>query len=182
MHARRPGGRRSLLLSGASLAMPLMLPTPAHAASLSARALAVIGRIATFLIPPPTPGAPVLITYAPNDAASRADAEAIAALIGDGLKVGAMTLPTRLADASTLSPGHYSLVIAAQGANLPQASAAVRASHALCITADLQAVQGGLCTMVIRSEPRMDVIVNRSVAVASGIDFAVAFRMMIQEI
>lgn len=133
-------------------------------------------------MPPPAPGSLLAIAYAPGNPASRSDAEAIAALIGDGLKVGATVLVPKLVETTALASGGYRVVIAAAGASGPQISAASRATHALCATADLEAVQGGLCTMTIRSEPRVEIIVNHTAAAAGGIEFTAAFRMMIKEI
>ena len=36
--------------------------------------------------------------------------------------------------------------------------------------------------MAISTDPRVEIVVNHAVAVASGVDFVAAFRMMIREI
>src|SRR5271167_1687961 len=60
----------------------------AHAASLSEKDVHVISKVLGFLDPAPT-GGTVAVVYASGDAASKADADGIAALFGGGLAVGA---------------------------------------------------------------------------------------------
>jgi hypothetical protein len=177
---RKPSGRAwfvacVLLVAGIS-------PPKAHAASMSSRELQVLERVITFLLPSPSSGAQLCIVYAAADPASRRDAEEIAALLGGGLKIGTATVPSILVASPAAAAGGCRLVIVAAGANGPQISAATRSAHTLCVTADTDAVQAGLCTMAIRSDPRMDIMINHTAAVAGGIEFAAAFRMMIREI
>jgi hypothetical protein len=156
--------------------------SPAAAASLSAKDIQVLGRAVAFLLPPPAIGATVAIAYAADNPASRKDAEDIAALVTDGLLAGNAKLRPRLIEVGGLATTDCTVVIAAEGANGPQLSAASRIAHVLCVTADLAAVRAGLCTMGIRSEPRVEIIVSHAASIAAGIEFAAAFRMMIREI
>ena len=87
----------------------------------------------------------------------------------------------KIIDSNSLDGGGFQVVIAAEGANGPRLSAAARAAKALCVTSDIEAVRTGLCTMAIVTEPRVQIIVNHAASVAAGIEFATAFRMMIQE-
>jgi hypothetical protein len=177
-------GRLSRRVVSTALATGLLWVSPsgARGASLSAQDLRVIGRALAFLRPQPTSDTVLGVAYATEDPASRADAEAIAALIGEGLKVGNAVLQPKLVDTGTLARGGFRVVIAAAGANGPQLSAATRTMRALCATADLAAVQAGYCTMAITSEPRVEIVVNHTAAAAAGVEFAVAFRMTIREI
>jgi len=154
--------------------------TPA-AATLSSKDVQVLSRALAFMQPPPAVGELAVLYLADNEA-SRRDAEAISAQIGSGLRVGNAELRPRLVDAATLTGGRFPVVITAAGANGPQVGAAIRAMHALCVTAELAAVQSGLCTMAVRSEPRVEIVVNHAAAAAAGVEFAAAFRMMIREI
>jgi hypothetical protein len=156
-------------------------PGRGAAASLSPRDLQVLSRTLNFL-QAPAPGGEVAVVYAAGDAASRQDAEAIAANLGEGLHATGTVLRPHLVDATALGNGGFSVVITAAGANSPQVSAAVHALRALCVTAALEAVQAGLCTMAIRSEPRVEIVVNHAAASAAGVEFTAAFRMMIREI
>jgi hypothetical protein len=160
----------------------VIAPLMTQAASVSDKDLLVLGRAASFLLPPPVNGDVVAIAYAESDAASRQDAEAIAALIGDGLRVGDAVLRAKLVPVGALGTEHCALVIAAAGANGPQLSAASHAVHALCVTTELAAVQAGLCALGIRSAPRVEILLNHTALTATGIEFSAAFRMMIHEI
>lgn len=181
-----PDGRgrwhRRRLWAVAIAACCVLVPRMAQAASVSDKDLLVLGRAASFLLPPPANGDVVAIVYADADVASRQDAEAIAALIGDGLHVGNAVLPAKLMPVGTLGTEHCAMVIAAAGANGPQLSAASHAAHVLCVTTELSAVQAGLCALGIRSAPRVEILLNHTAVTAAGIEFSAAFRMMIHEI
>jgi hypothetical protein len=175
---------RSTWRSAAALGMALVaicVAAPAEAASLSAQELQTIARALAFLQPPPTSG-DIGIVYNANDPASRRDAEAINDEIGAGLQIGKVRLPPRLVEAGALAGGGFAVALAAAGANGPALGAAIRASHVLCVTAELAAVQAGFCTMAISTEIRVQIVLNHAAAAASDINFIAAFRMMIHEI
>jgi hypothetical protein len=159
----------------------LALGQPAAAASLSAKDVQVLGRALAFLQPPPGGGS-IAVVFAHDDAASRRDAEDIVALLGDGLRSGGSVLRPVLRDSQSLAAGGFSVLVAAQGASGEAVLAASRANHALCVTGDLTAVQAGVCTMAIRSEPRVEVVINHTAAAAAGLEFVAAFRLMVREI
>ena len=150
------------------------------AATLSPKDLAVLGHALEFMQPAPT--GEIAVTYNTGDPASRQDAEAIVTAIGAGITVGEVVLRPRLVESAALGSSRFAVAIVAAGANGPQVSQATRAAHALCVTAEPAAVQAGLCTMSIVSEPRVRIVINHAAAAASGIEFAAAFRIMIREI
>ena len=150
-------------------------------ASLSPKDVDVVARALTFL-QPPLSGAFVAIVYAPTDPASRRDAEEIAAMLSGGLKVGPTVLMPRVLASQAIGVGGFALMIAAAGANGPEIQEFSRTARIMCVTADLAAVQAGLCTMAVKSIPRVEIVVNHAAAKASGPVFAAAFRMMIKEI
>lgn len=169
---------------GAALALALLVllgPCRGVAASLSPQDVQVLGRALAFLQSPP-PSGELAIVYAAGNAASQQDATSIAAEIGDGLHAGNAVLTPRAIADSALAGHAFVVAIAAAGANGAAVRAAIAEQHALCVTADLAAVTAGTCTMAIRSEPRVDIVVNHAVAVACGVEFVAAFRMMIREI
>lgn len=174
-------GRTVRVLVAVATILASVSPYPVRAASFAVKDMQVLARAIAFLQPPLAADAIIAIAYVTNDANSRRDAEAIAALIGGGLQAGRTTLHPRIVDISNLEAGGFQVVIPAAGANGAQLSMAARAAHALCVTADAEAVRGGFCTMAITTEPRVEIIVNHAVASAAGIEFAPAFRMMIQE-
>lgn len=152
------------------------------AASFSTREIQVLGRAVAFIVPPLPAGATIAIAYVSGNAASRQDAEAIAAAMGEGLRAGTATLRSRVIDTNALAAGGFAVVIAAAGADGPQIGAAAKAARALCVTRNVDAVRAGHCAMAITTEPRVEILINHAVAAAAGIDFAAAFRMMVQEI
>ncbi len=158
--------------------LAIVSASSAEAASLSDRDLQVLGRALAFIRPPPDS---VAIVYAAGNAASRHDAEELAAAIGGGIPGGTSVLRPNVVDTASLAGSHYGLVIAAVGANGPALRDAMRSSRSFCVTADVDAVQAGLCTMSIRSDPRVEIVVNHTAAVAIGAEFTAAFRMMIRE-
>ena len=141
-----------------------------------------MGRAVAFMVPPLPAGATIAIVYVSGNASSRQDAEAIAAAMGEGLRAGAATLRPRVIDTNALAAGGFAVVIAAAGADGPQIGAAARAARALCVTRNVDVVRAGHCAMAITTEPRVEILINHAVAAAAGIDFAAAFRMMVQEI
>jgi hypothetical protein len=154
----------------------------ADAASVSTKDLKVLGSALGFLQPEPSGPQTLAITYLTNDEASRQDALAVAALIGDGLRTGHAVFQPKLVDTASLGTGGYAAILAAAGADGDRVMAASRAARVLCVTTDFSAVQAGRCVMAIRAEPRVQILVNHAAAAASGIELAPAFLMMIREI
>jgi hypothetical protein len=175
-HASSPRIGHLLLV----IAVGLAVACPTAAASLTARDLQLLGQALAFLQPPPSTGS-IAVVFAHDNAASRRDAEAIVALLGDGLRAGGKLLPPMLRDTASLTDGGFSVLIAAEGASGPAVVAASRANHTLCVTGDIQAVQAARCTMAIRSQPRVEAMISHAAAVAAGIEFIAAFRLMVRE-
>lgn len=159
----------------------LSVQTSALAASLSPKDMDVIARALTFL-QPPLSAAFVAIVYTSTDPASRRDAEEIAGMLSGGLKVGPTVLMPRVLASQAIGAGGFALMIAATGASGPEIKEFSRTARIMCVTADMAAVQAGLCTMAVKSLPRVEIVVNHAAASASGTAFAAAFRMMIKEI
>jgi hypothetical protein len=155
---------------------------PVCAASLTPQDLQILGSALAFVQPRPAGEGVVAIVYAANDKSSRQDAEAIRAAIGEGVTANGILLRPKLVDATDLSGVDFSLVIIAAGANSESVPPALRMHHALCVTADPEAVRQGLCTMAIHSSGKVEILLNYRAALASGIDFGTAFRMMVSEL
>ena len=167
--------RAAILLAG----LPASI---CHAASLPPSEIRILGEALTFLDPPLAGDLVVAIVYRDDNPDSRRDAEALALEIGSSLHIGEAVLTPRVVAAIALAGSQFALVITATGA----ASAAVidvaRTQHALCVTADLAAVQAGTCTMAIQAHPRVEIFVNRNAASQEGLTFATAFRIMVHEL
>jgi hypothetical protein len=132
--------------------------------------------------PRPAGDGAVAIVYSARDAGSRKDAEAIRAAIGETLTANGVQLTPRLVAATELAGTDFSLVIVAAGANSDAVQSALRLHHALCVTADQDAVRQGLCTMAIRSTGKVEILLNYRAAQLSGVSLATAFRMMVSEL
>lgn len=150
--------------------------------SLSQRDVQVVARALGFLQPPPAGDALVAVVFAPGDAAGRQDAERIAALFGAGVRVDAAMLRARPVPADALRAGGYAALIAAVGAPGDALMAAARAQRIACVTSAIEQVEAGHCTLWVRSEPRVQIVVSRAATQASGLGLAAAFRMMVREI
>jgi hypothetical protein len=161
----------------ASLAAPA-----AWAASLPPSEIQILGKALAFLDPPLTGDLVVAVVYQAGNPDSRTDAEALAAEIGNSLHIGEAVLKPRVVASTALGASRFALVITALGAASAAVIEAARSQHALCITADLAAVQAGTCTMAIRSDRRVEIFVNREAATQAGLTFATAFRIMVHEL
>lgn len=180
--AQRPEFRRRDVLKAVSLSLAALLPHPAGAASLSAKGLKVLGSALSCLQPEPIGQLVIAVAYVADDEASRKDAEALAALMGDGVRAGRAVFQPKLIDTASLGAGGYAAIFAAAGADGERLMAASRSARVLCITGDFAAVQAGRCVMALRAEPRVEVLVNHAAAAAAGVELAPAFLMMIREI
>ncbi len=173
------GRRRGLTI--ATLLLASIAPRVC-AASLTPQDLQILGSALAFVQPRPTGDGVVAIVYAAKDKNSRQDAEAILAGIGEGIAANGTLLVPRLVEAGDLGSTDFRLVIVAAGANSDAVPPAVRKHHALCVTADQEAVRQGLCTMAIHSTGKVEILLNYRAAQLSGVSLATAFRMMVSEL
>jgi hypothetical protein len=164
-----------------AIALLVLLPRQAAAASLSPEELGILGKSLSFLQPAPAGEAIVAIVYAAGDPGSQQDARAIAAAIGDGLVARGAVFRPKLVDVAALASVEFALIVVAANANDEAVMRAAQRRHVLCVTADREAVHAGTCIMAIRSEPRVGILLNSQAARGAGIAFATAFRMMVQE-
>jgi hypothetical protein len=56
-----------------------------------------------------------------------------------------------------------------------------RKNGVLTISSELSCVRAGICIVGVTSAPRVEVILNRQLSQASGVEFTEAFRMMVTE-
>jgi hypothetical protein len=94
---------------------------------------------------------------------------------------GGVRVVARIVGSQSLAAEAFQLVIAADGADGQPVIAAAQANHVLCVTANVEAVRIGQCTMAIPSSGKVEIFVNKQAAAESGIEFATAFRMMVHE-
>jgi hypothetical protein len=155
---------------------------PGRAASLPPSDIQILGKALGFLEPPLAGDSVVAIVYQADNPDSQRDAEAMAAEIGGALHIGGAVLTPRLVASTALAGSQFALMITALGAASAAVVEAARTQHALCVTADLAAVQAGTCTMAIQSDRRVEIFLNREAASRAGLTFATAFRIMVHEL
>ena len=176
----RQGGR----LAGALL-LALLLPAAAWAqssAQTTARDLQVVARALGFLETPLRGNIEVAVVHPPG---SPAEAQAVIDALGpDGLRAGNVILRAKPVPSDQLAAMAANPAILLIAAVLPQAGPIANATAGrgvVTIATEERAASTGQVVMTVRSEPRVEIIVNRAAAQAAGVRFAAAFRMMIQE-
>jgi hypothetical protein len=142
------------------------------------------GRVLGFLSTPITGDTRLWIVYAPAYSASVAEQKALTGLIGSGLKAGNVTFqanPVELDKIDQISGGVVFLT-GGLGGDGAKVAAVLKAKKLICMTTDLAAVQAGACSIHLRSAPKVQISVNKSLDDAIGISFGAAFKLMITEI
>jgi len=123
------------------------------------------------------------IVYAPGNKSSAQDAENTQELLGDGLKVGNLTLRPVMVSVDDIAGANVYVFFLSDGveADGAKVAAASRTRRIPCVTTDVAQVKNGSCVLGVRSQPKVEILVNRAAAAASGVVFAGVFRMMITE-
>jgi hypothetical protein len=165
------------------IGLAVISPNPARA-DITAKDVQVMARALGFADKAPTGEVKIGIVFAPGNAASAAQADAVQKLMGDGVKAGNLVLkpvPVKIDEASGADVSAF-LLIDGLGADGAKLAAVTKAKQKPCLTIDIAQVQNGSCAMGIKSEPKVEILVNKAAAEASGLSFAASFRMMITEL
>lgn len=162
----------------------VLVPSDPARADVTPKDLQVMARALGFTEKPPTGEVTIGIVYAPGNPQSAKEAEDLQKLMGDGLKAGAMVLKPTLVKIDEVAGADVGAFLLTEGvgADAGKLAAATKAKQKPCITTDIPQVQSGACVMGIKSEPKVEIIVNKAAAADSGIGFAASFRMMITEL
>lgn len=170
-----------LLLPLVAGTMTWLAASTCQAASLSAKDVQIIAKALTFLDPAPA-GGTIAVAYAPGDAPSKADADAIAALFS-GVTIGSGTASAKAVETTALGDGsQFVAIIVAQGGAGDQAMSAAKAHKIPCISASPADVQAGHCMMSVQTDGKVDITLSGAAAQAAGVSFQSSFRMLIHEI
>lgn len=162
----------------------VIVPTDLARADVTPKDLQVMARALGFTDKPPTGEVTIGIVYAPGNPQSAKEADDLQKLMGDGLKAGAVVLKPKLVkidEAAGADVGAF-LLTEGVGADGSKLAAASKAKQKPCVTTDIAQVQSGACVMGIKSEPKVEIIVNKAAAADNGVGFAASFRMMITEL
>ena len=160
----------------------------AQAEEMTTKDLAVAARSLAFLSQRPTGELRTVIIYAPDQEASRREAETIASILSGGLSAGRVRLiasPPVLITTSNLSAlenKDVAFVTGSLGAWHAAIAEASARRRIVTVSNDLTCVISGNCVMGVRSEPRVQVVINRKLAERSSIEFAPGFRLLVTEL
>jgi hypothetical protein len=185
LQRKPPGIRpvRAMRMVPMLVASCCMAWTAGHAA-VTQSDLLIAARALSFLRTPMVGEVRVGIVYAPDNARSFDDAQMVLKMFGDGLKVGNLVLKPVLVKITELPNAQIGLIFLTDGLGTAGAAASATslAKHVPCATVDIAQVKNGNCLMGVRSQPKIEILVNHAVATASGVEFSAIFRMMITEI
>jgi hypothetical protein len=144
--------------------------------------LQIAGRALGFLDNPMQGVIAVGIVYAPTSPQSAREAEALKDMLGDGLRIGNVTLQAVLVPIGDVQRSSPALFLLTDGVDdVTLLADAARAKRIPCITTDLAKVKSGSCAIGVRSQPKIEILVNRNAASSSQVGFSAVFRMMITE-
>jgi hypothetical protein len=145
--------------------------------------LQIAGRALGFLDKPLQGEVVAAIVYSPDNPQSAREALAMKDLLGDGLRIGNVTLKPLLIPVGDLARAPAALLLLTDGVDdVGRVAAAARLRRIPCITTDLAKVRSGACAIGIRTQPKIEILVNRSAAADTHLSFSTVFRMMITEI
>lgn len=161
-----------------------LLQATAALAQTDARNLQVLARTLGFMDPAMKGRLSVGILYDPASTAAHRDANALVALFAGGLRSGGLNLEARLVPIGEARSADVDLFLLSRG-NGDRAAALVpvlKSRKLPCLSADLDQVRAGHCTIGLQSAPRVEILLNTKLAAASDMAFASVFRMMIKEL
>ena len=172
---------RTTLVRATLVAAAVWGPSLAHADP--AKDLQVAGRALTFLENGPSGRAVLGVVFDPSKPASVAEKNAVMAAIGGGYAAGTVTLVGKPVEADDVAgvAGVNALFVTG-GVNYAAVGAAAKARKIVTIGSGPACVNTGACVMGVSTDPKVEIVVNKSAAAAVGVAFKAAFRMMIKEI
>lgn len=172
------------ILGLSCLATAAVLAAQPAAAEVTAKDVQVMARALGFTDKAPSGDLSIGIVYAPGNAQSAKEAVDLQKMMGGGLSAGSLTLKpvlVKIDDVGAADVGAY-LLTEGVGGEAAKLAAVAKAKQKICVTTDMSQVQSGACAMGVKSDPKVEIVVNKAAAAASGVGFAAAFRMMITEL
>lgn len=181
---RSTGGgrsRRSAFLTSRAAAVVLAtaIMAPAAHAEFTVKDAQVMGRVLGFLDQAPPATVNLAIVY---DGGSKSAAEALAGQLS-GMKAGNFTLVPKAVSIGDVGGVNANAILLMNGVGGAGKVADVTRSKKIpCFTGDDSQVKSGACLIGIKSDPKVEILLNGALSKSSGITFGAAFRMMITEI
>ena len=142
------------------------------------------GKAAAFVQPALSGDVPTAIVFDPANAESKADADAIAAAIGDGLSIKNSTLKpvmVEIGNLSALSGVKVAFLTHGLGGNKAAVASAAAQNGVLTISNDMSCVESDQCVVGVESKPKVSIVVSKAASEASSLSFGSAFLMMVKE-
>lgn len=176
--------RLGVLAVAACVGMIPSLSQGASAADIQPRTVQILGRMISFVSGGPSGHVTLGIVFDPSNAASKNEADALAAVIGNSLNAGTIQLSARLVPINSLAAaGNLDALFVTSGLGTFDGVLAYTSQHRIVsITLDEACIAQSKCVMSFRSDPKVEISVSRSAATASGVVFGNAFRIMIREV
>lgn len=168
----------------AALALLLLAGLPAQA-DVTRTDVQVAARALSFVADPLSGTVRVGIVYSDGSARSLREARSLRSILGSGFRMGNLELIPVLIESAAAATADVDLFFLTEyltEAQTPQLLGDSTGRRILCITTDLEQVRNGACIMGVRSQPKVEVFVNRAAAAASDITFSTVFRVMITEL
>jgi len=160
----------------------LLLSDAGHATTLNELKVGV--RVFDFLKSAPHGRTPLAIIYDGRNRASVDDARAILEWVNSGVRSIKAELIPSLVDVHHLDEAiGYRIAVVAGGTEAHDDLIRDYALKNLVLTvsSDLSCMRSGSCAVGIASTPRVEVVINRAVALSCGVEFSEAFRLMVRE-
>jgi ABC-type uncharacterized transport system substrate-binding protein len=142
----------------------------------------VAARALSFMERPVNGPLRVGILYAPNSAQSTQQARELQQMLGSGLRAGKIELRPQLVRVGEASSAGVDLFFLTEFVGSDAALEAAKATKLPCVTTDMAQVESGACVMGVRSQPKVQIVVNRAAAERADVRFATIFRVMITEL
>jgi hypothetical protein len=163
-------------------ALGLMLVSP-DASAATQKDMQILGRALGFIENGPSGDVKIGIVTDSGNAASLAEANELASIIGSGLKSGKINLQAeKVATGAAAGSGHPVLYFT-EGTEASHASIfnAVSSKGTITVSTHDSCLNASQCVMVVKSVPKVDIKVSSAAAGSTGVSFGSAFRMMISE-
>lgn len=172
-------------VTGALAAAMILMGGPALA-DIGLKDVQVVAKTLGFTSPPLSGSVKVAIVFDPALPQSQKDADALQGILGTGLAAGAATLVPVMVPMAQFDSGidgvGFVFVTGGMSSHYERIFTSAKGKKLLSVSHDVACVQAGRCVMGIKSDPKVEIIVNKAAAEASSVGFAPAFRMMISEI